>query len=373
MTWERVRERRRQVAARLTHLPTAALALRAALAAVAAWLAALSLGGVADDYPYYAPLGAVVAVSATVSGSIASALQTVVAIGLGAALGIGLVETPMPTPVGIGLVVVVGTVVGAWSRLGDHGSWVPVSALFTLVLGAGDPWHFALGYVALVALGALVGTAVSMALPPLRLGETRRAQDTLRSALVEQLELLAQGLEDDTPPTPDQWRGRRIDTESRARQVRALVPEALERARVNWREQRRKRRADELSTQGQVLSNLALHVGDLADFVAEHEHAQRDTVPLGPTLRPWAVAALRDTARALGTVDGDTVDAERVQAAQSSVEQLAEAIRDCRDRTGADLFAAGALVTALRRQLATVDVSLSMLGTDSHRDDQPEE
>src|SRR5690606_7077369 len=100
---------------------------------------------------------------------------------------------------------------------------------------------------------------VSVILPPLRLAETRRAQDTLRKGLVEQLERLARALEEEHPPTPQQWRGERVDTESRAREVRSLVPEVLERARVNWREQRSKQRAGKLSTQGQVLSNLALH------------------------------------------------------------------------------------------------------------------
>lgn len=344
----------RRIATRWRHLPSGALALRAGLAAVLAWLAALALGGVADDYPYYAPLGAVVAVSASVTASIAVAVRTVAAISIGAALGLALGSVPAPTPVGIGLVVVVGTVVGTWRRLGDSGSWVAISALFILVLGARDPWHFGLGYVALIALGAGVGAAVNLALPPLRLKETSRAQDALRTALVEQLERLARALEADQPPTPAEWRGERIDTETRAQEVRALVTEALERARVNWREQLRRQRAADLSARGEALATLALHVGDLTDFLTEREHAHQEVVPLGPDLRPWAVSALRDTARALGDVD-----AAAVAAARESVAQLAEAIRASRQRTGHDLFAAGALVVALQRQLDVVEARVA--------------
>jgi hypothetical protein len=39
------------------------------VAAAVAWLVVLPFVGVADDYAYYAPLGAVIAVSATVARS----------------------------------------------------------------------------------------------------------------------------------------------------------------------------------------------------------------------------------------------------------------------------------------------------------------
>ena len=50
----------------LGRYPRVPLALKSAFAAGLAWLAVLPLGGVADEYPYYAPLGAVVAMGATV-------------------------------------------------------------------------------------------------------------------------------------------------------------------------------------------------------------------------------------------------------------------------------------------------------------------
>ena len=47
----------------ITARPRTLLALKAAVAAGLAWLVVLPFSGVADDYPYYAPLGAVVATS----------------------------------------------------------------------------------------------------------------------------------------------------------------------------------------------------------------------------------------------------------------------------------------------------------------------
>ncbi len=68
-----------------------AQSLKAAVAAGLAWVLVLPLGGVADAYPYYAPLGAVIAVSSTVAGSLRSSLQAVVSIAIGAAIAVGVV------------------------------------------------------------------------------------------------------------------------------------------------------------------------------------------------------------------------------------------------------------------------------------------
>ena len=59
-----------------------------AVAASLAWALVQLVPGAAGDYPYYAPLGAVVATSATLARSVREATQTVGAIGLGAAVAL---------------------------------------------------------------------------------------------------------------------------------------------------------------------------------------------------------------------------------------------------------------------------------------------
>src|SRR3712207_5602847 len=102
----RIRDRLGAVLGRHPRLP---LALKCAVAAALAWLLVLPLGGVADDYPYYAPLGAVVAVGTTVVSSVRASVQGLLALLLGAVLSIGVGSLPLPDVVAIAAVVGVGT------------------------------------------------------------------------------------------------------------------------------------------------------------------------------------------------------------------------------------------------------------------------
>src|SRR5690625_37272 len=66
--------------------PRMALAIRAAVAAAVAWVVVSVLPGeLADDYPYYAPFGAVIATTFTLAGSVRESLQSVGAIAVNAA------------------------------------------------------------------------------------------------------------------------------------------------------------------------------------------------------------------------------------------------------------------------------------------------
>lgn len=110
--------RARDALARHPRIPRA---VKAAVAAVLAWLAVLPLGGAADEYPYYAPLGAVIAVSATVADSVRDSVQGVAAILLGAALAV-CAGAVVPTVPGLAVVVLLGTLVAGWWRLGEMGA-----------------------------------------------------------------------------------------------------------------------------------------------------------------------------------------------------------------------------------------------------------
>ena len=334
------------------HQSVVGRAVRAAVAAVLAWLAVIPMGGLADDYPYYAPLGAVIAVATTVSDSLRSAVQALLAVLAGGGLAVALHATALPMPVGIGLVVALGTVVGAHRWFGTMGGWVAVSALFILILGRDEPWHLGLGYLALTALGALVGSIVSVAVPPLHLAEAARTQDLLRDALVDQLDELAGGLESEEPPTVEQWRARRRAMEPKAREVKSLIA-AVTGRRINWRLERWRPRAEQLSAQGSVLVNLAFQIGVLADLIGDRESPNRAHL-LGPELRPPAAAALRSTADALRTVEGSAAAPGALADALRAVHALADAIRERRDLTGEDHFAAGTLVDSLRSELLSV-------------------
>ena len=179
--------------------PRTVLALKAAVAAGLAWLVVIPFSGVADDYPYYAPLGAVVVTSTTVMTSVRTSLQALAALAIGAGLAVVVVQAPVAQVVAVMLVVGIGTALASWQRLGEMSAYVPFTALFVLIIGGEDPSYYVLGYGGLTAVGAAVGVAVNLALPQLPLGRTLQALADLQEELSRQLRSLAEDLrtEDD--------------------------------------------------------------------------------------------------------------------------------------------------------------------------------
>jgi len=99
--------------------PQLALACRAAVAATLAWLVASVIPGPAAEYPYYAPLGAVIATSTTLRGSVLESLQTVAGIVVGAAIALGVSAVMPSTWLTVSVVVLLGALVAGWRRLGS--------------------------------------------------------------------------------------------------------------------------------------------------------------------------------------------------------------------------------------------------------------
>lgn len=144
--------------------PTVVLSIKASVAAGLAWLLAGPLGGLADPYSYYAPLGAVVATSTTAARSLRETVQALASITFGAATALVALAVPAPRLLALVLATGVGVWVGCCHLLGRRSSWVPITALFVLLVGNAHPWHYALGYASLTAAGTVVGIAVDAVL-----------------------------------------------------------------------------------------------------------------------------------------------------------------------------------------------------------------
>jgi uncharacterized membrane protein YgaE (UPF0421/DUF939 family) len=330
------------------------LAAKCAVAAALAWVLVLPLGGVADDYPYYAPLGAVVAVGTTLVSSLRASVQGVGALLLGAALSIGVGLLPVPDVVAIAAVVGFGTVLAGWRYLGEMSTWVPISALFILTIGSSDPGDYAFAYVALTGLGAAVGVLVNAAVPPLPLTATSATQSALLTTLAAQLDDLADGLLQEGLLTPEEWAERTWAIEPHSRRMRHMVDEAAEARRVNWRARKWRETADRQYALARALEQLSFMVENITGLLVEQEHAERQMVVLGPTLRPTAASALQAMATALRSIQGATADPEALDQADRAVRELAEAVRGLRGRTADDLFAAGTIDTAIGRGIAAL-------------------
>ena len=111
------------------------LVAKTALAVGLAWTLAPHMPGVTDEYPYYAPLGALVSMYPTLMGSVRSGLQTLLGLATGIALAAIVVLTVGPTWWTIPAVVGIGVLVSGTGWFGAGREYVPMAALFVLIIG----------------------------------------------------------------------------------------------------------------------------------------------------------------------------------------------------------------------------------------------
>ncbi|MBN1092919.1 hypothetical protein JKP75_10300 [Blastococcus sp. TML/M2B] len=334
--------------------PRVGMALKAALAASLAWALVRLVPGPAADYPYYAPLGAVIASSTTLTGSVRESAQTVTAISLGAAVALVVDAVTGPDLLAIALVVAVGVLLAGWPLLGSSRSWVPTSGLFVLIIGNANPTAYVLGYAGLTLFGALVGLAVTAAFPPLPLAPAQAQLQLLRDALADQLDDLADGLRQQTPPTAEGWQERTRTIDPVLAEMRAAVEQALEAQRGNRKARRYAEDARQQVLQARALERLTLLVEELTDALTATERAELERVALGPALRPAAARTLGALGDALRTVRDRTADPEALRVADDAVQALADEVRRTRSATREDLFVAGSVIDAVRRGLVAL-------------------
>ncbi len=338
----------------LNEHPRIALALKSAIATSLAWLVVRSFGDLVHQHPYYAPLGAVLAVDTTVASSIRESFQGLLAILIGAALALVLGLADLGDVVAVGIVVAVATLIGGWWRLGTKGSWVPLTGVFVLIIGGHNEIGYASDYLLLTALGAVVGVLVNLAFPSLPLTPAQTTVTRLRHSLADQLDDLAEGLLQESPPDLDGWQQRRRDIRSLTMRMHDMVAQAMEARRGNWRVRRWQRQADEQYQTARSLEQLAFLVEEMTSFVTWHERAGQDQVALGPELRPYVAHAFQEMAETLRSVDGEDVDLDRLSDADAALCRLVEEVRTVREKSGSDLFGAGTVIMTLRRSIAAV-------------------
>jgi uncharacterized membrane protein YgaE (UPF0421/DUF939 family) len=301
--------------------PRWALSVKTALAAALAWLLVQPLGGFIHQYPYYAPLGAVVGMSTTVVSSLRASWQAAAAVSLGCLLALGVQPLGFPIPVDLALVVGVGTLMAASPPLGAMGGWVPTAALFALVLGHEHPVGYVAAYGGLLALGALVSVAVNAVFPQLPITPAAVAADQLREEVAGQLVDLAEGLREGDIPAARALR-------HQTRRVDELISTVHEGQRVNWRS---RRWADAAERQFR-LADAVVRLSDCVQEVAE-------LVSIG-TIDVDLRGDLADAMEAVASMLRDEEDAEK---------RAEVAVRRLRDAVATDHLAAAAVTANLQR------------------------
>ena len=335
--------------ATLNARPQLALAVKAAIAVALAWLLVLPLGGFADDYPYYAPLGAVVAVTSTFASSLRSALQAVAAIAAGATLAGTAQALDLPQVTALAAVVGIGTLIGAWPHLGEMSSWVPISALFVLIVGGDDPSYYAAAYLGLTALGAAAGVVVNGAFPPLPLTANSVTLRRLRTVLAEQLDDLADGLLQQQLPHGGEWQDRRWHLAPHIAEMNRLAQQVAEARRANWRERRWREVADRQRQHALTLSRLAGLVEQLVAIVVERERADVAEEALGPALRPVIARGLQAMGGVLRANPQEAEWDRTFADLRARIEEIQTATRTAWRNDNEDRFTAAAIVVDLER------------------------
>ena len=335
--------------ATLNARPQLALAAKAALAAALAWLVVLPLGGFADDYPYYAPLGAVVAVTSTFASSLRSAAQSVMAIAAGATIAGTTQALEIPEVAALAVVVGVGTLVGAWPMLGVMGGWVPISALFVLIVGGDDPSYYVAAYLGLTTVGAAAGVVVNGVFPPLPLTANSLTLRRLRSILADQLDDLADGLLQHDLPDAGEWQARRWNLAPHLAEMHRLSQQVAEARRANWRERRWRQAAERQRQHALTLGALAVLVEQLVELVVNRESADAHEVALGPGLRPVTAGGLEAMAAVLRARPEDEAWQEAFATLSRNIEELRVATRAAWRDHQEDRFTAAAIVVDLER------------------------
>ncbi len=115
------------------------LAAKAALAVGIAWAIAPHMPGVTDEYPYYAPLGALLSMYPTLMESAKSGLQTLLGLAVGIGLALVVVVTVGPNWWTIPLVAGIGVLLSGTGWFGKLEGKIEAGAIkFTTVEVRGE-------------------------------------------------------------------------------------------------------------------------------------------------------------------------------------------------------------------------------------------
>ncbi|MFZ3452300.1 FUSC family protein [Arthrobacter sp. 7Tela_A1] len=327
------------------------LAFKAALAVAIAWSVAPLVPGVASQYPYYAPLGALVCMYPTVAGSVRAGLQTLAGLLIGIGLALIALLFGGPTIWTIALIVGLGVLLAGIPRLGAGRDYLPVAALFVLVLGGDDADGYSYGYAVQMGVGVLIGLAVNaVVFPPLHLNGAVDGLAALRLNLARQLREMGTAVGESWPPEHEDWSNRRTELISFSREVREAVQLADSGRQGNLRSRRHQRDLSADFRALRAMERVTLYVEDMTEVLATAIWSTPQETPVSHELADSLERAMLATAEAVETWDDQTDEyAEAVAAVQDLVRQVNSSASP-----DSPVDAPASLAMSLRRVLRTV-------------------
>lgn len=301
------------------------LAAKAAVAVTIAWSIAPLVPGSADDYPYYAPLGALISMYPTLMGSLRSGVQTLLGLAVGIGLSVVIVLTIGPSVWTIGLAVGLGVLLSGTGWFGSGSEYLPIAALFVLLLGRGDPDGYSLGYVTQTALGIAVGLVINLVIPPAPLvAQAEGRVQHFQRDLAQHLDDIADAVAGSWPPEQAGWaRDSRALAET-GRSLHDALAEADDSRRANPRVWLRHHDSRAVHERLALLDEVAHQIRDIAGCLGDTVLGRGAALPLNPSLVPPLSGACRAVAEVVREADpgSPSADTDARRAAEDAVLRL---------------------------------------------------
>ncbi|WP_144875766.1 aromatic acid exporter family protein [Microbacterium sp. 1.5R] len=314
----RLRERRPAIVESLREAVQPArllLVAKTALAVGLAWWIAPHMPGVTQEYPYYAPLGALVSMYPTLMGSVRSGLQTLLGLAAGIGLATVVVLTVGPTWWTIPIVVGVGVLLSGTGWFGSGKEYVPIAALFVLIVGGQDADDYSLGYLTQMAVGVIVGLLVNIVIAPAPTTLVAAARvESFRQQLSDHLHDIGYAVTESWPPENEQWVEDAASLADTTTSLRAALAEADDSRRANPRAWGRRADTQHIHDELARLDRIAHLIRDIADATADTIWDRPGALPLDPQLPEPLSAACHAVADAIALDDSTTADAHRTRA-----------------------------------------------------------
>ncbi|KFF58590.1 hypothetical protein JF66_17495 [Cryobacterium sp. MLB-32] len=340
-----------------SHLTPAQLLLagRAALAAGIAWYAAPFMPGVAHDYPYYAPLGALISMYPTVMSSVRNGLQTLAGLVIGAGLAAAVIILSEPSVLTIPLVIGLGFLISGGPLVKTTREFVPITALFVLIVGGPNADSYSIGYLVQVCLGIVVGLSVNMLILP-RLGfkEAISNLSVFRAALAKHLDEVGDALNEQWPPKNEEWARRSETLALTASAVRDAVSEADDSRKGNPRARFHPRDLAVDFHDLAALETVTFHVRDLTEILAAAVWGKPFPVEIPAELCAPLSEAMHAVAKVLTAWDAQVGATKPFTDAENAVARLMARLDEHLDAGATALIPIASITMDFRRILTSL-------------------
>lgn len=329
------------------------LVVKTTLAVGIAWAAAQFMPGVTDEYPYYAPLGALLSMYPTLMQSAKSGLQTLLGLLAGIALALLVVVTVGPTWWTIPLVAGVGVLLSGTGWFGAGKEYVPVAAMFVLIIGGQESEDYSLGYLTQMAVGVAVGLAVNLLIfPRVLTGVAAARVVTFRGQLANHLNEIGKALSDSWPPERDGWARDSAALAETSRDVRQALDEADASRKGNPRAIRGRHGTGDIHKQLEALELVAVRIRDIAETLADAIWERPGGLGLDPTLAEPLSEACHRVADCIDLAGDDSAEAHQCrELAAHAIRVLLERVNEVAASSGQTIGPAALISMHLRRIL----------------------